>query len=492
MTVGIVGFGCYIPKYRIDRMVIYDAFKAPGEKEMTGMNAVNGGDEDSMTMALEAAENAFLQSGIASSDLNGLYISTCSPPYNEQPMGNYVSLLLNMPADSTMVDMGHSSSAGVTALQTAMDAINSGRINNAMVVAAETRHAIVGSDLESNLGNGAGAVILGTKNTIADIEATHSSSTLFIDRWRGAGEVGVRSFDYRYTREEGYAKILAKTIQEFLQKTKTAIKDYDHVVLQQIDTRMTKAMAKTLGLTPQQMEHTGTIVTKIGDCGSAHVFIGLNAVLEHAKAGQRILVASYGTGNSGVFSLKVKEGIEDLRKKSIVRARGPFYSQYVASSKELNYVDFLRHVGFLERTDKAHMHLPVPPMSPFITRSYKEHFQLIGAECAKPGCGFVNFPPSMRKICVRCGGTEFNNYKISRTGKIVAFSVNYYMPTPLPYPLPLMTLEMDDGKARMSAQGTEWNIEDVQIGAHVELVVRILDRSRGISVYALRARKLEK
>ncbi len=492
MTVGIVGFGCYIPKYRIDRMVIYDAFKAPGEKEMTGFNAVNGRDEDSMTMALEAAENAFLQSGISSSDLNGLYLASSSPPYKEQTMGNYVSLLLDMPSDATMVDMGHTSSAGTTAIQTAVDAINSGRIKNAMVVAAETRHAIVGSDLESNLGNGAGAFLLGTENTIADIEDYHSSSSLFMDRWRGDDDYGVRSFDYRYTREEGYAKILIKTIKEFLDKTKTTVEDFDHVVLQQIDTRMTKAMIKTLGLTPQQVEHTGTIVTKIGDCGSAHVFIGLNAVLEHAKPGDRILVASYGTGNSGILSIKVKDGIEELRKKSIVRARGPFYSQYLASSKELSYIDFLRHIGQLERYDKAHMNLPIPPMSPFITRSYKEHFQLLGAECTNPDCGFVNTPPSMRKICVRCGGTEFREYKVARTGKIVAFTINYYMPTPLPYPLPLMTLEMDDGKARWSAQGTEWDLEDVQIGAHVELVVRILDRSRGISVYSLRARKLEK
>jgi hydroxymethylglutaryl-CoA synthase len=490
MTVGIVGFGCYIPKYRIDRMEIFNAFKAPGEKEMRGLNAVNGKDEDSLTMAMEAAENAFIQSGVPVEDLKGLYMASSSPPYNEQPMGNYLGLLLDMPSDATMVDMGHSSRMGTTAIQTAMDAISNGRMKNAMVVATETRHAIVGSDLESNLGNGAGALVLGKENTLADIEDMFSYYSLFTDRWRGKDDYGVRSYDYRYTRNEGYSKHVLKGIEGLFKKTGLQVSDCDHVVLQQIDSRMTKVIAKTAGFSEQQMALAGKVITNIGDCGSAHVFLGLNAVLEHAKPGERILVVSYGNGSTDAMTLKVNGAIEDKRKTVFKRARGPFYSEYLASSQEITYTDFLQHIGYLQRVDKAHMHLSIPPVSPFIQRSYKEHFQLNALECANSECGFVNFPPSQRKICVRCGKTEFKPYKIARTGKIASFSVNYYMPAPLPYPMPLMTCEMDDGRGRMSAQGTEWNIEDVKIGAPMELVVRILDKSRGVTVYAHRARSL--
>jgi hydroxymethylglutaryl-CoA synthase len=491
MAIGIVGFGCYIPKFRIDRMDIYNVFKAPGEKEMRGTNAVQGKDEDTITMAMEAAQNALLQSGISEADLNGLYISSSSPPYHEQPMANYVALFLGMPTESTLLDCGHSSRTGTTVLQTAVDAIKAGRVKNAMVVASETRHAIVGSDLESNLGNGAGAFVLGTEDTVADIEDFYSTYSLMLDRWRGKDDWGVRSYDYRYTRTEGYSNNLLKGIQGLLKKTNREIKDFDHIVIQQIDTRMSRTIAKTLGATEAQMALTGKIVTQIGDCGSAHVFLGLNAVLEHAKPGERILVASYGNGSSDALSLKVNEAINDKRKRVIPRARGPFFSQYLESAQAISYTDFQQHIGYLGRTDKALMHLSIPPQSPYITRSYEEFLRLDGAECTNPDCGYVNFPPTQRVLCVRCGHTEFRHYQMARTGTVVAFSINYYMPAPLPYPLPLLTLELDDGKARFSAQGTEWDEPDVKIGARVELVVRILDKDRGITVYALRGRKLQ-
>jgi hydroxymethylglutaryl-CoA synthase len=384
MPIGIVGFGCYIPKYRIDRMEIYNAFKAPGEKEMLGNNAINGKDEDSLTMAIEAGENAFFQTGLAAEDLTGLYMSSSSPPYNEQPMANYLAMLLDMPTESTLVDMGHSSRAGTTAIQTAMDAINGGRIKNALVVATETRHAIVGSDLESNLGNGAGALVLGEENTVADIEDIYSSYSLFFDRWRGKDDSGVRSYDYRYTRNEGYSKNILKGIEGLLKKMGLEIKDFDHIVLQQIDTRMSKTVAKILGATEDQMALSGKVISNIGDCGSAHVFLGLNAVLEHAKPGERILMASYGNGSTDAVSLMVKDGIEERRNTKLARSRGPFYSQYLESSEQLRYTDFLQHIGFLGRTDKALMALSIPPMSPFITRSYIEHFHLICADSTIP------------------------------------------------------------------------------------------------------------
>jgi hydroxymethylglutaryl-CoA synthase len=266
------------------------------------------------------------------------------------------------------------------------------------------------------------------------------------------------------------------------------IKDFDHVVLQQIDTRMSRTVAKALNLTQEQLALAGSVVTNIGDCGAAHVFLGLNAVLEHAKPGEKILVASYGTGSSDALSIKVNEALEEKRQKYPTRGRGCLYSQYLASSQQINYTTFLQHIGFLQRLDKNLMHLSVPPVSPFIWRSYKEFLQLIAAECSN--CGYANFPPSQRKICVRCGNTQFKPYQMARTGTIETYTINHYMPAPLEYPLPLVVVALDDGKGKFVAQGTEWNVDKVGIGMPVELVVRILDKSRGATVYANRARAL--
>lgn len=488
MTVGIVGFGCYIPKFRIDRMEIYNAFKAPGEKEVTGNNAVNGKDEDSLTMASEAASNAVFQANISPEELNGLYIGTTSPPYNEQPMCNYLALYLKMPVDSSIMDLAHSTRMGTAGLMAALDGIQSGRVKNALVIGTDTRHAIVGSDLESNLGNGAGALVLGRENTLADIEALYSYSDLFVDRWRGKEDLWVRGYDYRYTRNLGYSTHILKAVEGLLKKMKRPLADFNHVVLHQIDTRMGKTLAKALGLTKEQTALAGRLVTDIGDCGAAHVFLGLNAVLEQAKPGERILMVSYGNGSSDAISLRVNEAIVDKRRRYPKRGRGPLYSQYLASTSQLRYTDFLQNIGYLQRLDKNLMSLSVPTVSPFIQRSYPDFLQLIAAKCRH--CGYVNFPPTQRKICIRCGKTEFHPHQMDRTGKILTYTINYYMPAPLEYPLPLITAEMDDGESRFVGQGTEWDLDKVAIGSPTELVLRILDKSRGATVYAYRFRPL--
>jgi len=79
--VGIVSCGVYIPWHRIRREEIAKEWESFGG----GEKAVASYDEDSLTMAVEAARNCFRAAGFPVA-LDALYFCSTTPPYLEKPM----------------------------------------------------------------------------------------------------------------------------------------------------------------------------------------------------------------------------------------------------------------------------------------------------------------------------------------------------------------------------------------------------------------------
>jgi hydroxymethylglutaryl-CoA synthase len=66
--------------------------------------------------------------------------------------------------------------------------------------------------------------------------------------------------------------------------------------------------------------------------------LGLTAILDKARPGDRILLISYGSGaGSGAFSLVVTEFIEERR------GRAPCTQDYIARRKEIDYATYVRY-----------------------------------------------------------------------------------------------------------------------------------------------------
>ncbi len=135
---GIVSYGAYVPKYRIDRKLIYKAMGwlnpatfMPGEK------AVANYDEDSVTMAVAAGIDCL--TGIYRSKVDAVFFATTTPPYAERQNAEIIATALDCRADIRTADITDTSKAGTTAVLSAVDAVKDGSLKNVMVCAAVMR-----------------------------------------------------------------------------------------------------------------------------------------------------------------------------------------------------------------------------------------------------------------------------------------------------------------------------------------------------------------
>lgn len=470
MLGAISGYGVYIPRYRIKRDDIAKAWSGSAK----GENCIPHVNEDAITMAVEAAQNAVVHADIKPTAIDVIYLGTESSPNIEQSSVGIIGATLGARSDIDMVDFGSSPRSSIAALKACLDAIASGRVKTGLVIGSDCRAAPPGSDLELNFGAAAVALIVTKDNGIAQIEEIDTYSTEFRDSWRSNKESYVKIFEPRYTREYGYSHHVTEAAKRLFNKIGVSAGSFQHAVLQQPDDRTPRAVARSLSISPKQME-LGFNFPAVGDTGTSSLLLGLAAILDKSQPGEKILGLSYGSGASDAMALTV--GAEIDKKRS----RSRLVDQYCASKAYVDYTTYLKTRGIVKE-DAIPSRMGLPPMSPLVSRELRELLQLIGAKCQ--GCGYINFPPSERKICIRCGDTKFDQVFLARRGKIHTYCISYYLPAGFDEsPLPSVVADLEDG-SRHRALGTEMKPEDIKIDKTVELVVRRLAVEDNTVLYA--------
>jgi len=82
------------------------------------------------------------------------------------------------------------------------------------------------------------------------------------------------------------------------------------------------------------------LVPVIGNTYAGAALIGLTAILDIAKPGERIFVVSYGSGaGSDAFSIRVTEAIEARRDLALKT------SEYIARRTQIDYATYARYSG---------------------------------------------------------------------------------------------------------------------------------------------------
>lgn len=124
-----------------------------------------------------------------------------------------------------------------------------------------------------------------------------------------------------------------------MEKTSTTPKDYDYVVFHQPNGKFPMRAAATLGFTEEQLG-PGFVVPHLGNTYSGSAMMGLAAVLDVAEPGERILMASFGSGaGSDAFEITVLDEIEELRGKA------PSVSELLERPTYISYATYARHKG---------------------------------------------------------------------------------------------------------------------------------------------------
>ncbi|MDH5506917.1 MAG: hydroxymethylglutaryl-CoA synthase [Anaerolineae bacterium] len=339
--VGIVGYGAYVPRYRLPASEVSRVWTDGTGGLPIQEKSVPGQDEDVITMSVEAARNALARAGISPADLRAVWVGSESHPYAVKPTSTIVAEAIGAVPNTQAADWEFACKAGTEAIVAAMGLVGSGMADYAMAIGMDTAQGRPGDALEYTAGAGGAAYIIGrAEESLATIEATYSYVTDTPDFWRRAYQK-YPEHGHRFTGEPAYFKHITSAGTAFLEATGTSPDDYQYVVLHQPNAKFPQRAAAMLGFKPEQVK-TGLLVPMIGNTYSGAAIIGLTAILDEAKPGDRILMVSFGSGaGSDAMSLVVTDKIAQRR------GLAPSTADYVARRTEIDYATYVRMRGKL-------------------------------------------------------------------------------------------------------------------------------------------------
>ena len=124
-AVGIVGYGAYVPRYRLPASEVNRIWH-DGEDAMPVLEkSVPGPDEDTVTMSIEAARNALARAGIDPALLGAVWVGTESHPYAVKPTSTIVAEAIGAVPYTLGADWQFACKAGTEALQAAIGLVGS-------------------------------------------------------------------------------------------------------------------------------------------------------------------------------------------------------------------------------------------------------------------------------------------------------------------------------------------------------------------------------
>ena len=343
MVSGIVSYGVYIPRFRI-RLDEIARVWGDGEEITEGLRvfekSVPDLDEDTVTIAVEAARNALQRAKIDPKRIGAIYAGSESHPYAVKPTATIVGQAVCTSSSFTAADFEFACKAGTAALQACLGLVSSNLIDLGLAIGADVSQGAPGDMLEYTAAAGGAAYLIGSRDVAAEIEGTYSFTSDTPDFWRREG-MPYPEHGGRFTGEPAYFKHVTGAARGLLERMNSAPEDYDYAVFHQPNGKFPVRVAKMLGFSKKQIE-PGLIVPLIGNTYSASCLIGLAATLDVARPGERIFVTSFGSGaGSDAFSISVKDKIDDIRCGALsVR-------DYIGEAEYLDYAMYAKHKGKL-------------------------------------------------------------------------------------------------------------------------------------------------
>jgi hydroxymethylglutaryl-CoA synthase len=335
-SVGIVGYGAYVPRYRLPATEISRIWMGGMPVEPILEKSVAGMDEDVVTMSIEAARNALARAGVNPPDIRAVWVGSESHPYAVKPTSTIVAEALGITPFTQAADWEFACKAGSEAMVAAMALVGSGMGNYALAIGMDTAQGKPGDALEYTAAAGGGAFIIGpAEESLAEIEGTTSYVTDTPDFWRREHQK-YPEHGGRFTGQPSYFKHIINSVSTLLDELEREPEDYEYVIFHQPNTKFPHRAAKQLGFSKTQLER-GLLSPRIGNVYAGSSLIGLTAVLDGAEPGDRILLGSFGSGaGSDAVSFQVTEKITDRKGKALTT------EEYINRRTEIDYAQYVR------------------------------------------------------------------------------------------------------------------------------------------------------
>jgi hydroxymethylglutaryl-CoA synthase len=470
----IVAYGPYIPSWRLDRRAIAAALGSGGAK---GTRAVASYDEDSTSMAVEAARAA-LAAAPEGWAPELLLFATSTPAYLDKTNATAVHAALGLREATGAYDVAGSARSGSGALRLA-------RSSSApsLVVLADVRTGLPGGGDESAGGDAAVAFAFGgaasTGPALVEALGEASSSGEFLDRWRRPGDTSSRVWEERFG-EAAYVPLARSAITDALKAAGITADAIDHLVVTGLHARAVRSVTGWIGA--RREAPVDDLGATVGNTGTAHPGLLLASALDRAEPGAVIVVVHLADG-ADVTVYRAAEALTAYRGRQVTTVA----DQVAAGREGLAYASFLTWRGMITREPPRRPDPPSPAAPPSLRhQGWKFGFEASRCEV----CGTRHLPPA--RVCMECHTADrmATERLADVEGTVATYTVDRLAFSLAP---PVLAAVIDfDGGGRFQCEMTDVDPAEVAIGSRVRMTFRRLyTATSGVHDYFWKARLAE-
>lgn len=475
---GIASFGAYVPRLRLQRAAVAGAagwFNGNLRSLGKGERAIAGWDEDSVTMAVEAARDCLIDTDRAR--VCRIALASTSHPFADRQNAGIVKEALNLRDDIGSADFAGSQRAGTSALLQTLESAIAG-VGDVLCIASERRAAKPASEAEMTYGDAAAAFLVTDDHPVAEFLGSHSVTIDFVDHFRASGAVYDYAWESRWVRDEGFGKIAPEAVRAALRKLGLYASDIDHFVMGGPMRGANALVAQKAGLAARTV--VDPLGDRMGDAGCAQPLVLLAHALAQAKPGERIMLVGFGQG-CDVLVFRATDLIGQPSQRLCVDG------WLARRAAETNYVKHLYFGGALNLDGGMRSEADQKAALTTLYRNRKSVLGLVGGRCTETGT--VQFPKSNISVAPnRRAVSPQEDYPLAdRPGHVVTYTADHLAFTPDP-PGYYGMIEFEGG-GRLMAEFADVDAEAMRVGQPVRMMFRIksADATRGFKRYFWKA-----
>jgi len=308
----------------------------------------------------------------------------------------------------------------------------------------------------------------------------HSATVDFVDHFRAAGEDFDYTWEERWIRDEGLAKIVPPVIAKVLQKSGISASKITHFIMPSTIGRAVAGIARQAGVPADAVRDNLDAIC--GETGAAHALVMLlHAVETTVKPGDTLLVVGFGHGCDAIV-LRATHALASFKSACGIVAALANRQDETNYQKYLAFNDLIA----LEKGMRAER----DDYKTAMTVTYRKRdmlLGLVGGRCTQ--CGTLQFPKT--DICVNPNCNALHTQEpypfADMAGRIKSYTADRLTYSPDP-PSCYGMIEFEEG-GRVMIDFTDIDGDALKVGQPMQMMFRIkdIDTARGFRRYYWKA-----